>query len=89
MKQPLVSVIVPTRNNAGTIAACLNSIRKQSYRQIELIVVDNGSNDDTLNIAKKYADAVYTHGPERSAQRNYGAKRSKGAYVLIVDSDII
>lgn len=67
---------------------CLRTIKNQSYRHIELIVVDNNSTDKTPEIAKKYADKFYTKGPERSAQRNFGAKKSKGRYLLIHDSDI-
>lgn len=88
MKYPLVSVIVPTYNSAEFIGACLESIVGQSYKHVELIVVDNNSTDDTKSIAKKYTDKVYNKGPERSAQRNYGVKKSKGEYVVIVDSDM-
>lgn len=88
MKSPLVSVIVTTKNNEETITACLRSIMGQSYENIELIVVDNASTDDTVNLAKKFTKHVYTKGPERSAQRNYAAQKASGAYVLIIDSDM-
>jgi len=88
MKQPLVSVIVPTKNSAKFLDACLQSIKDQTYKNIELIVVDNNSTDNTKQIAKKYTDKVYNHGPERSAQRNYGVRWGKGEYVLIIDSDM-
>lgn len=87
-KQALVSAIVTTRNNHETLEACLKSIAQQSYREIELIVVDNNSTDDTATIAKKYTDKVFNKGPERSAQRNFGVRNAKGDYVLIVDSDM-
>lgn len=85
---PCVSVIVTTRNSAHVLGACLGSVQKQSYPNIELIVVDNNSTDTTKMVAKEYTDEVFTHGPERSAQRNYGVKRSTGSYVLIIDSDM-
>lgn len=85
---PLVTVIVPTRNNEPTISACLYSITQQTYQSIELIVVDNKSSDSTKSIARSYTSHVYDHGPERSAQRNFGALRAKGKYVLIIDSDM-
>ncbi|HCR36165.1 MAG: Glycosyl transferase family 2 [Candidatus Nomurabacteria bacterium GW2011_GWF1_31_48] len=85
---PLVSVIIPTKNNIRTIQRCLQSVKDQSYINIELIVVDNHSTDGTLEIATKFTDKVYTKGPERSAQRNFGASKAKGKYLLIHDSDI-
>lgn len=88
MKEPLVSVVIPTRNSERTIGRCLKSIRNQTYKNIELIVVDNNSTDRTKEIVKKYTSNVFNKGPERSAQRNYGVQKSKGKYVLIHDSDI-
>lgn len=87
-KKPLVSVIIPTYNSSRTLERCLQSIKDQTYSHIELIVVDNNSTDNTKEIAKKFTDKVYNKGPERSAQRNYGVKKSKGEYVLVHDSDI-
>jgi len=88
-KQPTVSVIVPTYNSSATIAACLQSIAEQSYSNIELIVVDNNSRDDTKAIAEEYTKRVFVRGPERSAQRNFGVSQSKGEWVVIVDSDMV
>jgi glycosyltransferase involved in cell wall biosynthesis len=85
---PLVSVIIPTKNSSRTLDACLGSIKNQSYKNIELIVVDNNSTDDTNEIAKKYTDKIFNYEPERSAQRNFGAKQARGEYLLIHDSDI-
>jgi len=88
MKQPLVSVIVTTRNNTTTLDACLASIAGQSYGNCELIVVDNNSTDNTKVIAQDYTELVYNKGPERSAQRNYAVGTARGDYVFIVDSDM-
>lgn len=88
MNQPLVTVIVTTRNNEATLDACLQSIAKQSYDPIELIVVDNNSTDATKEIAGKYTPFVFNKGPERSTQRNYGTNQAHGQYVLIIDSDM-
>jgi glycosyltransferase involved in cell wall biosynthesis len=86
--QPLVSIIVPTYNSEEFLEACLRSIRAQTYKRIELIVVDNHSKDNTVAIAKKHSDKFYTKGPERSAQRNFGVNKSSGEYVAIIDSDM-
>lgn len=88
MKTPLVSIIVPTYNSSPTLEACLQSIANQTYEQIELIVVDNNSKDNTLEIARKFTKHAFTKGPERSAQRNYGVSIARGTYVVIIDSDM-
>jgi glycosyltransferase involved in cell wall biosynthesis len=88
-QQPLVSVIVPTKNSTATLEACLQSIRAQSYPAIELIVVDNFSTDGTQELARKYADKVFEQGPERSAQVNFGVEQASGQYVYKVDSDFV
>ena len=88
MSSSLVSIIVPTFNSSKTLYDCLDSILHQSYKNIELIVVDNNSVDDTKRIAFEFTDKVFHIGPERSAQRNYGVSCSKGSYVFIIDSDM-
>jgi len=88
MKQPLVTVIVTTKNNHATLEACLQSIADQSYKNIELVVVDNNSSDDTKEIAARFTTHVYDKGPERSAQRNFAVQKSSGEYVCIIDSDM-
>ncbi len=85
--QPRASIVVPTYNSGATLERCLRSIRDQS-EPCELIVVDNFSSDDTLAIAQRYADQVFSKGPERSAQRNYGLLKANGAVVGFIDSDM-
>lgn len=89
MTAPLVSIIVPTRNSAAYLEGCLQSVLGQSYQNIELVVVDNNSHDNTKNIALRYTDKVFDRGPERSAQRNFGSSQSKGTLLLIIDSDMV
>jgi glycosyltransferase involved in cell wall biosynthesis len=83
-----VSVIVPTRNSAGTLADCLRSIRAQTHEDVEVVVVDNRSTDGTPEIARELADVVLDAGPERSAQRNAGARAARGDFLAFVDSDM-
>jgi glycosyltransferase involved in cell wall biosynthesis len=59
MINPLVSLIIPTYNSSKTIEDCLKSIKNQNYENIELIVVDNNSKDNTKEIALKYTNKVY------------------------------
>lgn len=85
----IVSVIITTKNEEKNIENCLNSLKDQTFKDIELIVVDNYSKDKTIEIAKKYTTKVYLKGSERSSQRNYGAEVSNGEYLLFLDADMI
>ncbi|MCX6000372.1 MAG: glycosyltransferase [Chloroflexi bacterium] len=87
--QPLVSVVVTTKNEEKNIGNCLQSIKDQTYPSLEIIVVDNDSSDQTKDVARRYTDRVYDKGPERSAQRNFGVARATGKYVLYLDADMI
>ncbi len=89
MNNELISIIITTKNEEKNIENCLKSISLQTYKNIEIIVVDNGSTDRTKEIAKQYTDLLYDKGPERSAQRNYGVNVSKGRYILYIDADMI
>ena len=86
---PLISLIVTTKNSQRTLAACLESTRRQDYEPLELIVVDNASADATPAIARRFADILIDVGPERSAQRNAGIRAARGEYVLILDADMV
>jgi len=89
LENPKVSIIIPTKNSSKTIAACLGSIANQYYKNVEILVIDNYSTDSTTEIARRYTSAVYTLGPERSFQINYGAKMASGKYIYRVDSDFV
>lgn len=89
-ERPLVSVIVPAYNRAATIAATLRTITTQTGWPFEIIVVDDGSQDGTADIAKNAApDArvVIQHNQRRSAARNNGAALAKGEFLYFFDSD--
>jgi glycosyltransferase involved in cell wall biosynthesis len=85
---PVVSVIVTTKNEERNIGACLESVVQQSMPLFEMIVVDNYSEDKTVEISKEYGAEIFEKGPERSAQRNYGVEKSKGQYILYLDADM-
>src|SRR3989344_1565938 len=91
-KYPLISVVIASFNSRRTIGRCLLSIKKQSYPNLEIVVID-GLNYDPLE-QKKCREVIIKHaryfqdGPERSIQRNRGIKEAKGEYILIIDQDM-
>lgn len=94
-KAPLVSVIVHTKNSQRTIAQHLQSVKEQTYKNIEIIMVDNNSTDNTVFTAKRFTNGrsfhknnIFNYGPERSAQRNFGAKKAHGDYYFVPDCDM-
>lgn len=89
MAKPVVSVIIPTYNESHIINRLLKSIKIQTYKNVEIIVVDDDSTDGTASIARKLSNKVYKRDKaERSVQRNYGASKSKGKYLLFLDADM-
>jgi glycosyltransferase involved in cell wall biosynthesis len=88
MDEPLVSIVIPTRNSEKTLPLCLESIRRQTYRNIEVIVVDNFSADSTVEMAKSYGAKVIQVRGERTKAKNVGLRHAKGKYVLFIDSDM-
>jgi len=88
MTSPLVSIVVPTYNSGKTLPLCLESIEGQTYREIEVLVVDNFSRDGTVEIAKAYGARVIQERSERARAKNIGLRESRGKYVLFIDSDM-
>lgn len=86
---PLVSVVIPTKNSSGTLEKCLESVRNQTYDNIEIIIIDNFSTDDTRAVANKYTSKIFSVAPERSSQVNFGALKASGKYIYRVDSDFV
>lgn len=85
---PLVSIVIPTYNSEKTLVKCLESIKRQTYKNIEIIIVDRNSRDKTVEIAKRYGTRVYQIDAERAKARNFGISKAKGTYLLSIDSDM-
>jgi N-acetyl sugar amidotransferase len=90
---PTISVIVPTYNRAEWITKTIHSILNQTYQHLEIIVVDDGSKDNTEDVVKAIVDSriryFKTINQERGAARNFGQSKSVGDYVVYIDSDDI
>jgi len=90
---PFFSLIVPTYNRAQFISKAIDSILKQDYIDFELIIVDDGSTDNTEAVVKSVADGrihyLKIKNVERGAARNAGIKAAKGKYISFLDSDDI
>ncbi|MBO6127019.1 MAG: glycosyltransferase [Clostridia bacterium] len=92
-KLPKVSIVVPVCNSAKFLPACLNSIINQTYRNIEIICVNDGSKDNSLEILNQYKQKdkrviiINQSNSGVSSARNSGLKKSSGKYVQFVDSD--
>ena len=87
---PMFSVIIPNYNNAGTLARALDSVLAQTHPAHEIIVVDDGSVDDSRAVASAYGDRiVYLHQPNAgvSAARNAGVRRATGDWLAFLDAD--
>lgn len=87
---PKVSVIIPTYNNSAHIARAIDSVLIQTYRDIEIIVVNDGSTDDTEERLRAYGDQIryiYQENQERSAARNTGMRHAQGEFIAFLDTD--
>ncbi|MGM0452831.1 MAG: glycosyltransferase family 2 protein [Thermodesulfobacteriota bacterium] len=87
---PLVSVILPTYNRAWTVADAIDSVLAQEYDNFELIVVDDGSTDDTVALLAGYGDQIRVVSQDNrgvSAARNRGIEAAEGELLAFVDSD--
>lgn len=82
---PLVSVIIPTYNSQNTIKQCLESISGQTYKKIEILVVDRYSKDATTQIAKQFEAKVFPFKEERSEAKNYAAKKANDEFLLFIE----
>lgn len=87
-KRNLISVIIPTYNASPFINQCLESIISQSYKHLEIIVVDDGSKDDTVEIIKRYpVKLIQQTNQGAAAARNTGMEAATGEYLHFMDAD--
>lgn len=86
-----LSIIIPTYNCGKYINDCIESIKKVAGNDIEVIIIDDGSTDDTKTIIKKYENNNYKYFKNKnngvSYSRNFGIKNAKGKYIMFVDAD--
>lgn len=88
----MVSIIIPTYNSQNSICRAIDSCLNQTYKDIEIIVIDDGSTDNTKEILQKYSDEprlkyIYQENQERSVARNNGLNIAKGDLIQFLDSD--
>ena len=86
-QNPLVSIVIACKNNEKYIRRSLESVKNQTYKNIELIIVDNFSSDKTYKIAKEFTDQAFQKGPERSTQFNFGFSKSKGDLIYRIGAE--
>ena len=87
---PMVSVVIPTYNNAQFLPEALDSLLSQTFRSLELIVVDDGSTDDTVDVLKPYAGLLRYIRKENggpASARNAGIKHARGELIAFQDAD--
>lgn len=87
---PVVSIVMPAYNVAWCVARAIDSVLAQSLREFELIVVNDGSTDDTRQVLQRYGDTIkviYQDNAGMSAARNAGIRAARGEYVAFLDAD--
>ena len=90
---PSISVIIPVYNVAPWLKECLDSVLNQTFRDMEIIIVDDGSTDSSPEIIKEYAEkdnriiAIRKENGGLGSARNVALKMAKGEYIAFVDSD--
>lgn len=89
-RRPLVTIIVPNFNYGHALAPCLKAAREQTYEPIELIVADDCSTDDSVEVAQRYGARVVSTAANGGAAtaRNLGAAHASGEVLMFVDSDV-
>lgn len=86
-KGPLLSVMLPTFNGASTVERALQSVKAQTYKNYEIIVVDHHSTDGTVKIAKKYTNKIYLDKRKLLSSRKIALEKSKGELIIFLSCD--
>ncbi len=85
---PKYSIIIPVYNVEKYLKKCLDSVVKQTFKDYEIIIVNDGTKDNSMDIAKDYdATIIYQENQGLSAARNTGVRYAKGEYLIFLDSD--
>lgn len=90
LKNPPVSIVLPMYNAAEYIKECVDSILMQTYSDFELLIIDDGSTDDSVEILEKYDDQrirLIKNEHNFIASLNLGLKESRGKYIARMDAD--
>lgn len=94
-KEELVTIVIPVYNLAQYVQNCIDSVLRQTYKNIEILIIDDGSSDNTLTICNEYAKrdnrirVICRKHEGLSAVRNIGSREAKGEYVAHIDGDDI
>lgn len=92
-QNPFFSIIIPVYNSAQYLGECLESILNQDFKNFEILCVNDGSSDNSLEVVQRYSTSdsrVFVWSQENQGQscaRNFALKKAKGSYILFVDSD--
>ena len=93
LKRGVVSVIVPIYNSATCLPRCIESIRRQTYKQLQILLINDGSTDESGRICDYYAnldsriEVYHLENNGVSKTRNFGLSKVQGEYIQFVDSD--
>ena len=93
MDKELISVVIPVYNVANYLEKCLNSVQRQTYEKLEIILVDDGSTDNSGEICDRYKEkdtrvqVFHKENGGLSDARNFGISKAKGRYITFIDSD--
>ena len=88
-----ISVIIPVYNSCSYLGACINSIRNQSYENVEIILVDDGSTDGSEKVCDQFAEkdnriiVIHQKNSGTSVARNTGLRAASGDYIMFMDND--
>ena len=90
-KQPLISIVIPFHNSRKYLDRCFSALEKSTYKDYEIIAVDDASNDNSADICNKWGVRLYSlqecSGP--AFARNHGVEHSNGSIIVFIDSDVL